>query len=153
MAVLPVVLTNSLGGRQLHGAGQVQLLRRVVEGLARSHSHRNISYIGRPDPAEVRAHFDHEARLLQGVGRAVAITPDTTPIPAGTDRRDPANGWLSRLWFTAVLGPEAAMAIITDAPFSQAEQGLLLTGREAVLRFVNAVEAEASRPDPMLLAV
>jgi hypothetical protein len=45
------------------------------------------------------------------------------------------------------------MAIVTDAPFSHAERGLLLTGREAVLRFVNAVEAEVSRPDPMLLAV
>ena len=45
------------------------------------------------------------------------------------------------------------MGIVTDAPFSHAEEGLLLTGREAVLRFVNAVEAEASRPDPMLLAV
>ena len=153
MAVLPVVLTNSPGARQLRGAGQVELLRRVVEGLARSHSHRNIIYVGRPDPAQARADFDHEAALLRGVARAVAVTPDPTPVPGGTERRDPANGWLNGLWFTAVLGPDAAMAIITDAPFSHAEQGLLLTGREAVLRFINAVEAEVSRPDPMLLAV
>jgi hypothetical protein len=153
MAVLPVVLTNNPGARQLHGAGQVELLRRVVEGLARSHSHRNIIYIGRPDPAQARVDFPHEAALLRGVSRAVAVTPDTTPIPGGTERRDPGNGWLNGLWFTAVLGPEAAMAVITDAPFGQAEQGLLLTGRDAVLRFVQAVEAEVSRPDPMLLAV
>src|SRR5918911_225190 len=151
MAVLPVVLTNSAGARQLHGAGQVELLRRVVEGLARSHSRRNIIYVGRPDPAQTRADFDHDAGLLRGVARAVAITPDPTRIPGGVERREPGNGWLNGLWFTAVLGPEAAMAIITDAPFSHAEQGLLLTGREAVLRFINAVEAEVSRPDPMLL--
>src|SRR5918912_1736735 len=116
MAVLPVVLTNSPGARQLRGAGQVELLRRVVEGLARSHSHRNIIYIGRPDPAQARADFDHEAALLRGVSRAVAVTPDTTPIPGGTERRDPGNGWLNGLWFTAGPGTEGARARITAPP-------------------------------------
>jgi hypothetical protein len=129
------------------------LLRRVVESLATMRPGRYTVYLGRPDPAAVRAEWDQEAALLHSARRAVVTTPDTTPLPPEADRRDPGLGWLASLWFSAVLGEDTAMALICRPDPSHADEAWLLTDPVAVRRFIAAVEGELARPDPQLLAV
>ena len=80
-------------------------------------------------------------------------TPDTTPLPQEADRRDPGLGWLSHIWFSAVMGDDTAMAVICRPDAEHPEEAWLLTDPTAVRRFVAAVEGELARPDPQLLAV
>lgn len=146
-------LADDLATRQVRDGDTIPLLRRVVESLAVMRPGRYTVYLGRPDPAEVRAEWDQEARLTRSARRAVVVTPDTTPLPAGAERRDPGLGWLSRFWFSAVLGEETAMALISDSSARDPARGWLLTDPQAVRRFIGSVEAELARPDPALLAV
>lgn len=139
--------------RQVTDPATIPLLRRVVESLAVMRPGRYSLYLGRPDPAEVRAEWDQESRLMQSARRAVVATPETTPLPAAVERRDPGLGWLTRVWFSAVLGEQTAMALICEPTLKDAERAWLLTEPQTVRRFVGAVEAELARPDPELLAV
>src|SRR5207253_2246254 len=87
--------------RQVTDPSTIPLLRRVVESLVVMRPGRYSLYLGRPDPAEVRAEWDQESRLMQSARRAVVATPETTPLPAAAERRDPGLGWLTRVWFNA----------------------------------------------------
>ncbi len=139
--------------RQVTDPATIPLLRRVVESLAVMRPGRYSLYLGRPDPTEVRADWDQEARLMQSARRTVVTTPETTPLPAAVERRNPGLGWLTRVWFSAVLGEQTAMALICEPTLRDAERAWLLTEPQTVRRFVGAVKAELARPDPELLAV
>src|SRR5207244_2323897 len=80
------------GSRPVADVTTVPLLRRVVESLATMRPGRYTVYLGRPDPAAVRAEWDQEVTLLRSARRAVVTTPDTTPLPQEADRRDPGLG-------------------------------------------------------------
>lgn len=138
-------------GRAVSGSESVSLLRRVVEGLPLMRPGKYTVYLGRPDPAAVRAELGEETRLIRSARRAVVATPDTTPLAPEADRRDPGQGWLATLWFSAVLGETSAMALIFDV--EEPDHGWLLTSPQAVRRFIASVEGELARPDPQLLAV
>jgi len=152
MGLLPSVLGTEPGVQPISGGAVVALLRRVVESLPRSRPHRHAVYLGRPDPAAVRAHFDEEADLIRSARRAVVVTPETTLLPPEADRRTP-TGWLADLGFTAVLADDMGMAVVTDRSSGPAEHGWLLTDSQSVRRFIACVEGELARPDPQLLAV
>ena len=141
------------GTRLITGEASTALLRRVVESQPVMRPGRCTVYLGRPDPSEVRGNLEGLARLLHGARRAVVVTPATTPLPPGVERRDPGLGWLAPLWFTAVLGPESAMAVVTEGESGPRDRLWLVTDPATVRRFVSAVEAELARPDPELLAV
>ena len=131
----------------------VSLLRRVVEGPALIHPGRYAVYLGRPDPAAVRSEQEATDRLIAAARRAVVITPETTLLPAWVERHEPGPGWLSHCWFTAILGHGTGMALVSESAGSVLDQAVLVTDPEAVRRFIAAVEAEAGRPEPLLIAV
>jgi hypothetical protein len=153
MGEMATILQGTPGSRPVADVTTVPLLRRVVESLATMRPGRYTVYLGRPDPAAVRAEWDQEVALLRSARRAVVTTPETTPLPQEADRRDPGLGWLAQLWFSAVMGDDTAMAVICRPDASNAEEAWLLTDPTAVRRFVAAVEGELARPDPQLLAV
>ena len=150
---MAMLIEGTPGSRPVTDASTVPLLRRVVESLATMRPGRYTVYLGRPDPAAVRADWDAEAALLRSARRAVVTTPESTPLPPEADRRDPGNGWLSHTWFSAVLGDDTAMALVCRPDVNQPEEAWLVTDPFAVRRFVAAVEGELARPDPQLLAV
>ena len=153
MGEMATLIEGTPGTRLVTDASTVPLLRRVVESLATMRPGRYTVYIGRPDPAAVRADWDTEATLLRSARRAVVTTPETTPLPPEADRRDPGMGWLSRTWFSAVLGDDTAMALVCTPDPAQPDEAWLVTDPSAVRRFIAAVEGELARPDPQLLAV
>lgn len=149
-------LATLLGGdgTRLITGEPAALLRRVVESQPVMRPGRYTVYLGRPDPTEVRAGLDDLARLVRSARRATVVTPATTPLPPGAERRDPGLGWLAPLWFSAVLGPESAMAVVAaDGAGGHQDRVWLLTEPATVRRFIAAIEAELARPDPELLAV
>ncbi len=150
MELIPAVLSADPETREVTDRESIALLRRIVESLALRRPGRYTVYLGRPDPAAVRAAWEHEIALIRAARRAVVATAPTTPLPPEADRRDPGLGWLAGLSFSAVLGGETAMAVIDAA---SADRAWLLTNPAAVRRFIAAVEAELARPDPQLLAV
>ncbi|HYM51634.1 MAG TPA: hypothetical protein VET65_13825 [Candidatus Limnocylindrales bacterium] len=141
------------GTRLIMGDQAVALMRRIVESQPVMRPGRFTIYLGRPDPAEVRSSLEEVTRLVASARRAVVVTPPTTPLPSTAERRDPGFGWLAPLWFSAVLGPESAMAVVADTDATAPDRAWLLTDPTAVRRFVAAVEGELARPDPQLLAV
>lgn len=148
--MLPAALSADPETREISDRESMVLMRRIVESLALRRPGRYTVYLGRPDPAAVRADWDREVMLIRAARRAVVATAATTPLPPEAERRDPGLGWLAGLSFSAVLGEETAMALIGDA---NSERAWLLTNPEAVRRFITSVEAELARPDPQLLAV
>lgn len=148
--MLPAALSTDPETREISDGESMVLMRRIVESLALRRPGRYTVYLGRPDPAAVRADWDREVTLIRAARRAVVATAATTPLPPEAERRDPGLGWLAGLSFSAVLGEETAMALIGDA---NSERAWLLTNPEAVRRFIASVEAELARPDPQLLAV
>jgi hypothetical protein len=153
MGEMATLVEGTPGTRPISDVSTLPLLRRVVESLATMRPGRYTVYLGRPDPAAVRAEWETEADLVRSARRAVVTTPDTTPLPPEADRRDPGAGWLARLWFSAVLGDDTAMALICRPDIEQPEEAWLLTEPTSVRRFIAAVEGELARPDPQLLAV
>jgi hypothetical protein len=153
MGEMATLVAGTPGTRPVTDSSTIPLLRRVVESLAAMRPGRYTVYLGRPDPAAVRADWDAEAGLLHSARRAVVTTPETTPLPPEADRRDPGLGWLARLWFSAVIGDDTAMALICRPDIDQPDEAWLLTDPAAVRRFIAAVEGELARPDPQLLAV
>ena len=153
MGEMATLVQGTPGSRPVADVATVPLLRRVVESLATMRPGRYTVYLGRPDPATVRAEWDQEVALVRSARRAVVTTPDTTPLPQEADRRDPGLGWLARTWFSAVMGDDTAMAVICRPDATNPEEAWLLTDPAAVRRFVAAVEGELARPDPQLLAV
>ena len=150
---MATLIQGTPGSRPVTDASTVPLLRRVVESLATMRPGRYTVYLGRPDPAAVRADWDAEMGLIRSARRSVVTTPETTPLPPEADRRDPGIGWLAQLWFSAVVGDDTAMALICRPDVQQPEEAFLLTEPTAVRRFIAAVEGELARPDPQLLAV
>lgn len=148
--MLPAALSADPETREISDRESTVLMRRIVESLALRRPGRYTVYLGRPDPAAVRADWDREVTLIRAARRAVVATAATTPLPPEAERRDAGLGWLAGLSFSAVLGEETAMALIGDA---NSERAWLLTNPEAVRRFIASVEAELARPDPQLLAV
>lgn len=153
MGEMAALIEGTPGSRPVTDPTTVPLLRRVVESLATMRPGRYTVYLGRPDPAAVRAEWEAEASLLRSARRAVVTTPETTPLPPEADRRDPGMGWLSRTWFSAVLGEDTAMALVCKPDVTQPDEAWLVTDPMAVRRFIAAVEGELARPDPQLLAV
>ena len=153
MGQVPSVPGIDPSARAIAGGDAIRLLRRVVESLPVSRPGRHTIYLGRPDPAAVRAELEGQISLIRSARRAVVVTPETTLLPPEAERRDPGLGWLSGLWFSAVTGTDTAMVLAVKAADGEAEQGWLLTDPESVRRFIGAVEAELARPDPQLLAV
>jgi hypothetical protein len=153
MGEMATLVEGSPGSRSITDVSTLPLLRRVVESLATMRPGRYTVYLGRPDPAAVRADWDTEADLMRSARRAVVTTPDTTPLPPEADRRDPGMGWLARLWFSAVVGDDTAMALICRPDIELPDEAWLLTEPTSVRRFIAAVEGELARPDPQLLAV
>ena len=153
MGEMATLIQDTPGSRPVTDASTVPLLRRVVESLATMRPGRYTVYLGRPDPAAVRADWDAEMGLIRSARRSVVTTPETTPLPPEADRRDPGIGWLAQLWFSAVVGDDTAMALICRPDVQQPEEAWLLTEPTAVRRFIAAVEGELARPDPQLLAV
>jgi hypothetical protein len=153
MGEMATIIEGTPGSRLVTDASTVPLLRRVVESLATMRPGRYTVYLGRPDPAAVRAEWESESSLVRSARRSVVTTPDTTPLPAEADRRDPGMGWLSGTWFSAVLGDDTAMALVCRPDVNQPEEAWLVTEPSAVRRFIAAVEGELARPDPQLLAV
>ena len=153
MGEMATLIQGTPGSRPVTDASTVPLLRRVVESLATMRPGRYTVYLGRPDPAAVRADWDAEMGLIRSARRSVVTTPETTPLPPEADRRDPGIGWLAQLWFSAVVGDDTAMALICRPDVQQPEEAFLLTEPTAVRRFIAAVEGELARPDPQLLAV
>jgi len=153
MGEMASLIDGTPGSRPVTDVSTVPLLRRVVESLATMRPGRYTVYLGRPDPAAVRAEWDTEMSLVRSARRAVVTTPDTTPLPQEADRRDPGLGWLSRIWFSAVLGDDTAMALICQPDVDLPDEAWLVTDPFAVRRFIAAVEGELARPDPQLLAV
>ena len=152
MGEMATLVQTTPGSRPID-VSTVPLMRRVVESLATMRPGRFTVYLGRPDPVAVRAEWDHESALLRSARRAVVTTPESTPLPPEVDRRDPGLGWLASLWFTAVLGGDAGMALICTPDVKHAQEAWLLTDPVAVRRFIASVEGELARPDPQLLAV
>jgi hypothetical protein len=153
MGEMATLIEGTPGTRPVTDASTVPLLRRVVESLATMRPGRYTVYVGRPDPAAVRADWEGEAALLRSARRAVVTTPETTPLPPEADRRDPGMGWLAHTWFSAVLGDDTAMALICSPDVELPQEAWLVTDPSAVRRFIAAVEGELARPDPQLLAV
>jgi hypothetical protein len=145
-------LLSGDGTRLITGEASIGLLRRVVESQPVMRPGRYTVYLGRPDPSEVRSGTEDLDRLLASARRVIVVTPPTTPLPPRAERRDPGLGWLARLWFTAVLGPESAMAVVAETGAPR-ERLWLVTEPAIVRRFVSAVEGELARPDPELIAV
>jgi len=112
MGEMATLVEGTPGSRPVSDLTTVPLLRRVVESLATMRPGRYTVYLGRPDPAAVRAEWDQEVALLRCARRAVVTTPDTTPLPQEADRRDPGLGWLAHVWFSAVIGEDTAMAVL-----------------------------------------
>ena len=153
MGEMASLIEGTPGSRPVTDVSTVPLLRRVVESLATMRPGRYTVYLGRPDPAAVRAEWDAETSLVRSARRAVVTTPDTTPLPQEADRREPGLGWLSHVWFSAVLGDDTAMALICRPDINRPDDAWLVTEPTAVRRFIAAVEGELARPDPQLLAV
>ena|SRR5437868_3801574 len=153
MGEMATIIQGTPGSRPVTDASTVPLLRRVVESLATMRPGRYTVYLGRPDPAAVRADWEADASLVRSARRAVVTTPETTPLPPEADRRDPGMGWLAGTWFSAVLGDDTAMALVCRPDVTQPEEAWLLTDSGAVRRFISAVEGELARPDPQMLAV
>src|SRR3984893_3722282 len=112
MGEMAMLVEGTPGSRLVSDLTTVPLLRRVVESLATMRPGRYTVYLGRPDPAAVRAEWDQEVALLRCARRAVVTTPDTTPLPQEADRRDPGLGWLAHVWVRAGLGDDTAMAVL-----------------------------------------
>src|SRR3977135_4017232 len=144
MGEMAMLVEGTPGSRQVSDLTTVPLLRRVVESLATMRPGRYTVYLGRPVQA---------AAVLLCAGRAGLPTPDTTPLPQEADRREPGLGWLSNVWFSAVMGDDTAMAVLCQPDPIHPQEAWLLTDPTAVRRFVAAVEGELARPDPQLLAV
>jgi hypothetical protein len=153
MGEMATLIEATPGKRSVTDATTIPLLRRVVESPATMRPGRYTVYLGRPDPATVRAEWEQEVALIRSARRAVVTTPETTPLPQEADRRDPGSGWLAHLWFSAVLGEDTAMALICRPGLDLPDEAWLLTEPTAVRRFIAAVEGELARPDPQLLAV
>src|SRR5438309_10126378 len=153
MGEMAMLVEGTPGSRQVSDLTTVPLLRRVVESLATMRPGRYTVYLGRPDPAAVRAEWDTEMSLVRSARRAVVTTPDTTPLPQEADRRDPGLGWLSRIWFSAVLGDDTAMALICQPGVDHPDEAWLVTDPFAVRRSIEPVEGELARSDPSLLPV
>ncbi len=153
MEGVPAVVASDPQRQAVAGGASVALLRSVVESLPRARPGRYTLYLGRPDPATVRAEQDREFDLIRSARRAVVITPDTSLLPPEAERRDPGFGWLTEAWFSAVLGDQVALALIAPGATAEPEHAWLLTDPDAVRRFLAAVEGELARPDPQLLAV
>jgi hypothetical protein len=153
MGEMATLVQATPGSRPVTDATTIPLLRRVVESPATMRPGRYTVYLGRPDPASVRAEWDQEVALIRSARRAVVTTPETTPLPQEADRRDPGLGWLAHLWFSAVVGEDTAMALLCRPGVDHPEEAWLLTEPMAVRRFIAAVEGELARPDPQLLAV
>lgn len=153
MGEMASLIEGTPGSRPVTDVSTVPLLRRVVESLATMRPGRYTVYLGRPDPAAVRAEWEAEMSLMRSARRAVVTTPETTPLPQEADRRDPGMGWLSHTWFSAVLGDDTAMALICRPDIDRPDEAWLVTDPSAVRRFIGAVEGELARPDPQLLAV
>src|SRR5437764_1485230 len=81
MGEMATLVQGTPGSRPVADVTTVPLLRRVVESLATMRPGRYTVYLGRPDPAAVRAEWDQEVTLLRSARRAVVTTPDTTPLP------------------------------------------------------------------------
>jgi hypothetical protein len=150
---MATIVGGTPGSRPVTDPATVPLLRRVVESLATMRPGRYTVYLGRPDPAAVRADWDAEVSLLRSARRSVVTTPETTPLPPEADRRDPGFGWLANTWFSAVLGDDTAMALVCRPDVNLPDEAWLVTDPTAVRRFIAAVEGELARPDPQLLAV
>src|ERR1700682_5146217 len=93
MGEMATLVEGPPGSRLVSDLTTLPLLRRVVESLATMRPGRYTVYLGRPDPAAVRAEWDAEGALTRCGRRAVVTTPDTTPLPQEADRRDPGLGW------------------------------------------------------------
>ena len=90
--------------------------------------------------------------MIRNARRAVVITSGGTLLPSEAERRDPGQSSLKDLWFSAVLGDQATLALVAQVS-SERDQAWLMTDPDAVRRFIAGVEAELARPDPQLLAV
>src|ERR1700730_4336369 len=113
MGEMAALVEGTPGSRSVADVTTVPLLRRVVESLATMRPGRYTVYLGRPDPAAVRAEWDQEVALLRSARRAVVTTPDTTPLPQEADRRDPGLGWLGHVWVSAGMGEGTAVGVIS----------------------------------------
>src|SRR6202048_1231183 len=103
MGEMATLVEGTPGSRPVSDLTTLPLLRRVVESLATMRPGRYTVYLGRPDPAAVRAEWEREVALLRCAGGPGVATPDTTPLPQEADRRDPGLGWLPHVWFSAVM--------------------------------------------------
>src|ERR1700730_12145490 len=92
MGEMATLVEGTPGSRQVSDLTTVPLLRRVVESAAQWRPGRYTVYLGRPDPAAVRAEWDQEVALLRCARRAVVTTPDTTPLPREAGRAEPGLG-------------------------------------------------------------
>ena len=81
MGEMATLIGGTPGTRPVTDSSTIPLLRRVVESLAAMRPGRYTIYLGRPDPAAVRADWEAEAGLLRSGRRAVVTTPETTPLP------------------------------------------------------------------------
>src|SRR3977135_1129314 len=111
MGEMATLVQGTPGSRAVADVTTVPLLRRVVESLATMRPGRYTVYLGRPDPAEVRAEWDQEVALVRSARRAVVTTPDTTPLPQEADRREPGLGWLAHIWGRDVRGDDPRRAV------------------------------------------
>src|SRR5205823_14701637 len=91
MGEMATLIDGAPGSRPVADVSTVPLLRRVVESLATMRPGRYTVYLGRPDPAAVRAEWETEIALVRSARRAGVTTPDPTPLPQEAARRDPGS--------------------------------------------------------------
>ena len=152
MEGVPTLIAVDPQRQAISGGPSVSLLRRVVESLPLARPGRYVVYLGRPEPAAVRADQEREFAMIRNARRAVVITSGGTLLPSEAERRDPGQSSLKDLWFSAVLGDQATLALVAQVS-SERDQAWLMTDPDAVRRFIAGVEAELASPDPQLLAV
>src|SRR5437773_11949508 len=99
MGEMATLIDGTPGSRPVADVTTVPLLRRVVESLATMRPGRYAVYLGRPDPAAVRAEWDQEVTLLRSARRAVVTTPAAILLPLEAVRRETGLGWLALIWF------------------------------------------------------
>src|SRR4029077_10864265 len=98
MGEMATLVEGTPGSRPVADVTTVPLLRRVVDSGRTMRPARCTVYLGRPDPAAVRAEWDQEVALLRSARRAVVTTPDTTPLPQDADRLDPGVVCVGPVW-------------------------------------------------------
>src|SRR5207244_33208 len=75
MGEMATLIDGTPGSRPVADVSTVPLLRRVVESLATMRPGRYTVYLGRPDPAAVRAEWETEIALVRSARRAGASSP------------------------------------------------------------------------------